>query len=116
MLAQIFGATVNSSTFQTFRNAPYSVLVSEAQLTVGAALVDIVTVATPGAQNFQVWLGNRSAAGQLIRWGVNPSFGPAAGFLLRVDELVVIELTSLTLRAIADGAGRLLDVVVFRTA
>jgi hypothetical protein len=111
MLAQIFGATVNSSTFQTFRNAPYTTLVSEARLTVGL-VASALLVALPNT-NYQLFIRNSGTSN--LRIGVAPEFVTPAGFLLKADEVLVMELDDISLSVISDAAGGLMDRLILRT-
>lgn len=99
---------------------PYSVLVTETQLSVGVALVPIFT---PDAlYNYLVTLANSTAVGGVsIRVGVAPSFGaPIAGWLLEPKAGIVWDNwdgnPAVPFQAIASGAGPgTLEVSIWRT-
>ncbi len=92
---------------------PYT-LVDEAQRTVGAVLLALNTPVVNTEQ--MMILCNRSAAGaNNIRVGVAPAFGPPAfGFLLEPGDAITIPDTQQAHFAIADGAGRLLDILIYQ--
>lgn len=94
---------------------PYSVLVTETQLTVGVANVLIFTALT--TKSYLCVFTNNSPAAQTIRIGSAPSFGaPPLGMpLTPLDQLTLYDVR-LTLNAIGSAAGGLLEVLILRTA
>jgi len=100
--------SVNSSV------APFT-LVSEAQLTVGAA--PAVVIATPAAGTTYTFLIiNRSAGGQLLRVGFAPQFAVPAGISLLLNEAVIYDNINFALSIVADAAGALADISVLSQA
>jgi hypothetical protein len=84
--------------------------ISEAQLTIGVAPVLIVTPAF--GKTVTIVLINRSAGGQTIRVGFNPSFAPNFGLSLLVNDVVIYENVNFSISAVASGIGALLDTSI----
>ena len=101
--------------------SPYTRLVTETQLTVGAVLVPIFT---PDPQfNYLVSLSNSTAVGGVsIRVGIAPSFiAPIAGWLLEPKAGIIWDNwdgePGTVFQAIASGAGGgTLEVSIWRTS
>jgi hypothetical protein len=85
-------------------------ILTENQLTVNAALVNVGTPAAGTTLSYI--LTNRSAAAQVIRIGSAPSFLPAAGISLNVGESLTLNFISTPVNAIASAVGALLDTLV----
>jgi hypothetical protein len=68
-----------------------------------------------GSKKFSVTCRNTSAGGQIIRIGVNPSFGPNAGIPLNPGDFYFFDNFNLPISAIANGAGGLLSLIIKRT-
>ncbi len=108
------GSTVNSSVVTNVAIRPYSVLVTETAVSVGLVLVLIATLSS--LFNHVVFFRNSSTGGQNIRVGTTGPAFSTAGFLLQPNDAIVMDaLQTVALRAIADAAGGLLDVVIYRT-
>jgi len=96
--------------------APYNVFLanSENQLTVGNLATSAICTVQAGNVRALVNVRNVSTSGQNIRVGQNPSFSaPVTGLLLRPGESFEWRDINITISAIADAAGALLDRMQF---
>ena len=83
-------------------------LSSENQFTIGLAPVALLGILSVN-QIFTYMMINRSTAGQIIRVGFAPSFVPAFGISMLVNEVAIIEDVNYIISAVANGVGALLD-------
>lgn len=120
MKINLFGGQIAAQTATLQRTAPYTQLVIDGVLGVGAAAIVEIFSTTVDYGTCLVILENVSAAAQNIRVGFapGPSFGPAViGFLLPpppsvLSRIIIPNFTpapGLSFSAIADGAGALLN-------
>lgn len=109
------GVQIGATPAQVVRIAPYDTVVQEARLAVGVAAVNVLTVAA--GFDYVVIVRNVSTAGQIIRVGNAPLFGGApAGVTLNPGDTVSFDFIRVSIDAIADAAGGLLDRLIWRTS
>lgn len=95
------------------RLAPFTTEVFAGQVAVGLVLVPIL-IPVPGF-TYLVIMRNTSAGGQLIRFGVAPTFIGNLGFLLNPNDVVTLDFWGPTVNAIANGAGGTLEAGIWST-
>jgi hypothetical protein len=112
MEVRLFGSPASTGTSLV---RPYSVVVAEAQVTIGSAAVVVLVTALP-IYAYYLQFHNGSTGGQNISIGIAPAFGGTpAGIPLQPGDFILFAGVSLSLGAIATAAGGLLDVFIART-
>jgi hypothetical protein len=115
METKLYGGQVTLTAPPVYRISPASQLASETQLTVGAALINVLTVAPD--KTYIVVFRNESTGGQIIRYGIAPSFGaPAKGTLMNPGDVIILDNIAISFNVIANGAGALFGVSIYSTA
>jgi len=118
MIIQLMGGQNPPAAIAVFRQAPYSVLITEFQVPVAITPAAPTLLFLPLAGfSYLIILRNSSPAAQTIRVGLVPSYvAPIAGMILLPGDNIAIENMFTAFYALGSAAGAVLDESIWRTA